>query len=138
MSRVLGDLIQEGCVAKLADDLYVGGKSPIEVLDNWRRVLASKRTIFAYQRPKLSSAQERPSYWAGCGLMALCKLAPTNWPHYPQSSLPQQYKASAPLSELTRFSAMCFQDLRSCLTPWTKPLQGKNPEKKLCGAMNYC
>ena len=40
MSRVLGDLIQEGCVAKIADDLYVGGNSPIEVLDNWRRVLA--------------------------------------------------------------------------------------------------
>ena len=40
MSRVLGDLIQEGCVAKIADDLYVGGNSPIGVLDNWRRVLA--------------------------------------------------------------------------------------------------
>ena len=40
MSRVMGDLIQEGCVAKIADDLYVGGNSPIEVLNNWRRVLA--------------------------------------------------------------------------------------------------
>ena len=40
MSRVLGDLIQEGCVAKIADDLYVGGNSPSEVLDNWIRVLA--------------------------------------------------------------------------------------------------
>ena len=40
MSRILGDLIQEGCVAKIADDLYVGGNSPIEVLNNWRRVLA--------------------------------------------------------------------------------------------------
>ena len=40
ISGVLGDLIQEGCVAKVADDLYVGGNSPIEVLDNWRRVLA--------------------------------------------------------------------------------------------------
>ena len=40
MSRVLGDLIQEGCVAKIADDLYVGGNSPIEVLNNWSRVLA--------------------------------------------------------------------------------------------------
>ena len=38
MSRVLGNLIQEGCVAKIADDLYVGGNSPVEVLDNWRRV----------------------------------------------------------------------------------------------------
>ena len=40
MSRILGDLIQEGCVAKIADDLYVGGNSPEEVLHNWRRVLS--------------------------------------------------------------------------------------------------
>ena len=40
MSRVLGDLIHEGCVAKIANGLYVGGNSPIEVVDNWRRVVA--------------------------------------------------------------------------------------------------
>ena len=39
MCRVLGDLIQEGCVAKLADDLYCGGDSPKTLLSNWRRVL---------------------------------------------------------------------------------------------------
>ena len=33
--RVLGDLLQEGVVAKLADDLYCGGDSPQELLDNW-------------------------------------------------------------------------------------------------------
>ena len=39
MSRVLGELIQEGCVAKIADDLYVGGISFEDVLQNWQRVL---------------------------------------------------------------------------------------------------
>lgn len=39
MCRVLGDLIQEGRVVKLADDLFCGGNSPQEVLDNWRLVL---------------------------------------------------------------------------------------------------
>ena len=43
MSRVLGELIQEGCVAKIADDLYVGGNSPIEVLNNWSRVLSLRQ-----------------------------------------------------------------------------------------------
>ena len=32
MCRVLGDLLQEGGVAKLADDLYCGGDSPQELL----------------------------------------------------------------------------------------------------------
>ena len=40
MCRVLGDLIQEGCVTKLADDLYCGGDSPETLLSNWRPVLA--------------------------------------------------------------------------------------------------
>ena len=39
MCRVLGDFIQEGCVAKLADDLYCDGDTPEALLVNWRRVL---------------------------------------------------------------------------------------------------
>ena len=39
MCRVLGDLVQEGCVAKLADDLYCGGDTPDALLHNWKRVL---------------------------------------------------------------------------------------------------
>ncbi|VDI67074.1 Hypothetical predicted protein [Mytilus galloprovincialis] len=37
--RVLGHLVQEGVVAKIADDLYCGGNSPEELLTNWERVL---------------------------------------------------------------------------------------------------
>ena len=39
MSRVLGDLLKEGTVAKIADDLYCGGNSPSELLSNWKKVL---------------------------------------------------------------------------------------------------
>lgn len=39
MSMELGNLIEEGCVAKIADDLYVGDHFPENVLLNWRRVL---------------------------------------------------------------------------------------------------
>jgi hypothetical protein len=39
MCRILGDLVMEGVVAKLADDLYVGGNSPSELLHNWERTL---------------------------------------------------------------------------------------------------
>ena len=41
MSRVLGHLVQEGVVAKIADDLYVGGQTPTELLNNWKRVLSA-------------------------------------------------------------------------------------------------
>jgi hypothetical protein len=39
MCRILGDLLQEGVVAKLADDLYCGGDSPEDLLGNWKKVL---------------------------------------------------------------------------------------------------
>ena len=43
MCRVLGDLLQEGCIAKIhvADDLYCGGNTPQELLLNWRRTLSA-------------------------------------------------------------------------------------------------
>ena len=39
MCRVLGNFIQEGCAAKLADDLYCGGNTPEELIANWSRIL---------------------------------------------------------------------------------------------------
>ena len=39
MCRVLGELLQAGAVAKLADDLYWGGNTPAELLDNWTKLL---------------------------------------------------------------------------------------------------
>ena len=39
MCRVLGPLLQDGSVAKIADDLYCGGNKPLELLCNWKRVL---------------------------------------------------------------------------------------------------
>ena len=39
MSRIVGDLIEDGSVAKNADDLYVGGDSPQALLNNWKTLL---------------------------------------------------------------------------------------------------
>ena len=44
MSRVLGELIENGYVAKVADDLYCGGNTPRELLLNWRKVLKALDT----------------------------------------------------------------------------------------------
>ena len=38
LCRVLGDLIHEGVVAKIPDDLYYGADSPEELLQNWKQV----------------------------------------------------------------------------------------------------
>ena len=43
MSRVLGDLLQEGIVTKIVDDLYCGRNSPGELLLNLKKVLRALR-----------------------------------------------------------------------------------------------
>jgi len=39
LCRIVGDLITAGIVAKLADDLYIGGHTEQELFKNWRAVL---------------------------------------------------------------------------------------------------
>ena len=51
--RVLGDLIREGVVMKIADDLYIGGDSIGSLLHNWERVLHK----FECNHLKLSAAK---------------------------------------------------------------------------------
>ena len=36
---LLGHLLQEGIVTKLADDLYCSGNTPEKLLQNWKKVL---------------------------------------------------------------------------------------------------
>lgn len=41
MCRVLGDLVEEGVVCKIVDDLYCGGETPDELLHSWERLFTS-------------------------------------------------------------------------------------------------
>ena len=41
MCRIFGSLVQQGVVAKLADDLYCGGETIWDALENWSQVLAA-------------------------------------------------------------------------------------------------
>ncbi len=41
MCHVLGDCVQDGIAATLADDLYCGGETPEDLPNNWQRILAA-------------------------------------------------------------------------------------------------
>ena len=86
MCRVLGNLLVEGRVTKLADDIYIGGDSPSELLSNWRQFLqvltdnnlgiSAAKTVIApstsvilgwvWQRGTLTASQHRLSTLATC------------------------------------------------------------------------
>ena len=70
MNRIFGHLVQEGVLAKIADDMYCGGNTPEETLDTWSRVLkcladnnlgisASKTVVFPKSTVTLG--------WIWCG-----------------------------------------------------------------------
>ena len=43
MSRILGEFVREGFVAKVADDLHVGADNQMQLLLNWIKVLQALR-----------------------------------------------------------------------------------------------
>ena len=68
MCRVLGDFIQEGFAAKLADDLYCKGSTPQELVSNWSGILeALSRCNLRLSAAKPSSAPNPPPSWVGSG-----------------------------------------------------------------------
>ena len=58
LCRILGDLLQEGSVAKLADDIYCGGNTIVELQQNVKRLLQ----FFANSGLRLSAISARTSY----------------------------------------------------------------------------
>ena len=86
MCLVLGDCLQDGIAAKLADDLYCGADTPEELLQNWQRILdalqrcnlhlsASKTTIcpqsttilgWVWTQGQLSASQHRVATLSSC------------------------------------------------------------------------
>ena len=40
MCRIMGSLVMEGSMAKIADDMYIGGNLIPKLADNWERFLS--------------------------------------------------------------------------------------------------
>ena len=75
MSRVLGDLPEEGVVIKLAYDLYCGGNTPRELASNLSRLLATLDSCnLKIAPPKTVKA---PSSMSSLGNKELCVLVHT-------------------------------------------------------------
>ena len=94
MCRVLGPLLQEGGVAKIADDLYCGGDTPQELLRNWRGILqALHRCDLRLSASKTIVNPQTATIlgwiWSAGSLTAsLSPLAPTGSTHWRHARYP--------------------------------------------------
>lgn len=84
LSRIVGDLIAKGHLAKIADNLYCGGQTDEELLANWEATLkAFAAANIRLTAPKQLFLQSEHCYWVGFGAMENFKLVHTKLPHYP-------------------------------------------------------
>ena len=119
--RILGDLFQEGSVAKLADDLICGGDTIDELLRNWCRVLealkksdirlsptktviCSKSIIilgWVWSQDSISASPHRVAALASCSLPETVRCLRSFIGVYKMLScaLPQSSHLIAPLEE---------------------------------------
>ena len=91
MCRVLGDLIQEGYVTKIADDLYCWGTTPEDLLSTWTKVLAQLDKCSLRLSPTKTDICPKSTTILGCQL------------YCPPVLHPQPSKACTPLSDPTKF-----------------------------------
>lgn len=92
--RVLGDLLQQGQVAKVADDLYCGADTLEDLLAVWKKVLVA---LCAYLPVRRSLPQSRPTFWGGSGIRVLFVPVHTAFQHWPRAPLLRQLVVSGPL-----------------------------------------
>ena len=74
MSRVLGEFIVKGFIAKIADDLYVGGDMEDELLPHWQQVLQALAKNNQHTKPPMHPKPLSSS--VGYGAMVPFRSAP--------------------------------------------------------------
>lgn len=102
--RVLGHLVQEGIVAKIADDLYCGGNTPEQLIHNWERVLdALQKSSLNLSASKTIIAPLGQQFWGGHGSLAQFAQTILVFPHFQAATHHKQLLPFAHLSAPTKF-----------------------------------
>ena len=138
MFRVLGNCIQDGIVAKLADDLYCGGNTLDELLSNWKRVLD------ALQKSNLKLSPSKTVIWPRSttilgwiwtqGVLSASPHRVAVLANVPLLTLSVGY---ALLSALIRFSVEYYQTALPILPHWKVQLLDISSKTRLFGQMIY-
>ena len=131
--KLFGDLVMKGKVAKLADDLFIGGNTPQELYDNFAEVLgilaennlrlSSKKTIIAPKSVNLLGWIWSQGHLSACPhkLSALSECSP-----------PPTVKALKSYIGAFRFLARVVKDYASLLQPLEGMISGqRSPNAKV-------
>ena len=138
MFRVLGNCIQDGIVAKLANDLYCGGNTLDELLSNWKRVLdALQKSTLKLSPSKTVICSRSTTILGGSGLKECYPPVHTELLYEPNAPLLTLSVGYALLSALIRFSEEYYQTALPILPHWKVQLLDISSKTRLFGQMIY-
>lgn len=132
MSRVLGELLHRGTVAKIADDIYIGGNSPEELLQNWVELLH----VFKRNNLRLSASKTviNPQETVILGwVWKNGNISPS--PHrlstLAHSEPPSTIKGLRSWLGAVKHIKQCIQNYAPCLGPLEEFVGGKESRDKI-------
>ena len=131
--------VQEGCVAKIADDLYVGGNSPVEVLHNWRRVLALlHKNSLRLSAAKTIICPRKAIVLGWVWFNGTLQASPHKLAALPSVEPPSTVQGLRSFVGAFKALSRVLPRFAELLDPLDQVTAGKESRAKLLGATNYC
>ena len=138
MFRVLGNCIQDGIVAKLADDLYCGGNTLDELLSNWKRVLdALQKSNLKLSPSKIVICPRSTTILGWIWTQGVLSASPHRVAILAKCPPPDTFRGYALLSALISFSVEYYQTALPILPHWKVQLLDISSKTRLFGQMIY-
>jgi hypothetical protein len=132
MCRIVGGLVEEGVVAKIADDLYCGGDTPAELLTNWRRVLeALHENGLCLSAPKTVIAPKSTTILGWIWSQGTLSASPHRISTLSSCALPNTVKGLRSFIGAYKIMSRVLPKCAGLLTPLDDMVAGKPSQEKL-------
>lgn len=132
LSRVIGHLVQEGIVAKIADDAFIGGDTPNELLMNFRKFLHSLHINGIHlSAPKTVIAPKRTTILGWIWSLGTLQASPHRIATLSTCKLPETVKDLRSFIGAYKVLARVIPKCASILSEFDNMTAGKESKEKL-------
>ena len=132
MSRVVGHLIQEGILAKIADDLYIGGDTPEELLLNFRKFLHVLHiNNLALSAPKTVIAPKNTTILGWIWSLGTLRASPHRIATLSNCSIPEKVKELRSFIGAYKVLARVIPGCAIALSPLDEAAAGRESKEKV-------
>ncbi|XP_064646257.1 uncharacterized protein LOC135499442 [Lineus longissimus] len=139
MSRVVGHLIQEGIVAKIADDLYIGGDTPEELLLNFKKFLHVLHiNRLALSAPKTIIAPKSTTILGWIWSLGTLQASPHRIATLSNCNLPEKVKDLRSFIGAYKVLARVIPRCSDVLTLLDQATAGRESKEKIVWSVELC